>query len=395
MDGLIKRFAAEKDNDLMLCEHRGVAYQRDMNKNRTPYDEKYLATYNSFAYKKSDVAKAVNAGRIAMLKRHAPESAKVLDVGAASCAFINAALDAGYDAKGFDIIPDVEQRLKKEDLFSDNPEGFDVVTFWDSLEHIEEPANWLRNVKRGALLLVAVPIMTELKKIRESKHYKFGEHLYYWTDEGFINYMALYEYRLIEKSTHETDAGRSGIGAYVFVRDIPDYRDHIAAYVELHFSNPKYSRSSATELYLQTVAQEVRRIKPKSILDYGCGRSDISAHFWNDGTRYIERYDPAIIELKEWHVQSVDLALCLDVMEHIPMLYVDKVFSQIKSRSDTAIFAISTKLARAKLPDGRNSHVTLLTKDEWINWIKNVFGNIRLLKSNSETELVLITGTKI
>jgi hypothetical protein len=73
---------------------------------------------------------------------------------------------------------------------------------------------------------------------------------------------------------------------------------------------------------------------------------------------------------------------------------VDTVLSQIREKSGTAIFTISTKLARAKLPDGRNAHVTLLTRGEWTRWISDVFGPVETLPTNMEHELLLLAGPK-
>jgi hypothetical protein len=204
--------------------------------------------------------------------------------------------------------------------------------------------------------------------------------------------MAMYGFRLLEQSSHETDAGRESIAAFAFCRDLPDYQDHIAAYSEMH--STRFYGSSATELHLETVAGVVRELKPQSILDYGCGRSDLLAHFWMDGARTLERYDPAIPAFKRMRGDRVDLALCCDVLEHIPMAYVDRVLDEIKAKSGRCLFTISTKLARAKLPDGRNAHVTLMTRNEWKRWLGDAFGPVRELPSEFEHELVMLAGVQ-
>lgn len=390
MDRLIKRFDAEPDNDLMLCEHRGVAYQRDMTKGRIEYGAAYLANYD--AYAQGPLADAINAGRVELLKRHAKEGASVLDVGAASGIFVRRAVGEGFAANGFDVIPQAVARLKRDDLYASDITTFDAITMWDSIEHIEEPELTLRNVKKGALLFASVPIFADARRVRESKHYKPGEHLYYWTAQGFIDWMALYGFRLLEQSTHETDAGRDSIGAFAFVRDIPDYDDHIRLYMDMHAS--RHYGNSATELHLNAAAGVVRAMRPRSILDYGCGRSDLVAHFWRDGERRIARYDPAIPPIRRLPEGGFDLVLACDVMEHIPMASVDRVLTEIKGKSESAFFTISTKLARAKLPDGRNSHVTILRHSEWVRWLKEVFRKVEIQPETSEHELVLLAGPR-
>lgn len=385
---MIKRFDTEADNDLMLCEHRGVAYQRDMSKGRIHYGAAYLANYD--AYASGPLADAINAGRVAFVARHAPAGASVLDFGAASGIFVRRAVAAGFAAKGFDVIPEAVLRLKKDGLFADDLSAFDVITMWDSIEHLEQPQRSIRKMRKGAFLFVSVPVFEDLRRVRKSKHYKPGEHLYYWTPQGFIDWMALYGFRLLEQSAHETEAGRESIGAFAFCRDLPDYDDHIRLYMDLHAS--RHYGNSATELHLDTAAAIVRALQPRAILDYGCGRSDLVAHFWRDGERRIARYDPAIPPIRHMPEGPFDLVFVCDVMEHIPMTAVDRVLTEIHEKSQAALFTISTKLARAKLPDGRNTHVTLLRHSEWSRWIKEYFQKVETLSATSEHELVLLAG---
>lgn len=387
LDRLLKRFDSVSDGDLALNEKRGFAYQRPM---RTiPYDEAYQKKVA--AYEDTDIAKKVNAGRVAFVKRHAKsKEPNLLDWGAGSGSFARAAAAAGFDVKTYDANPFAQLQLGNDVGDKPNPYNFEILTLWDTIEHLEQPELVIKNVRKGGLLFVSLPIFIDLKKIRESKHYRPNEHLYYWTDEGFKSYMALYGFRCIETSTHEVDAGRDSIGAYAFVRDLPDYNDHIAAYQVIHGS--KHYGASATEEYLDVAAAVVRDRKPSSILDFGCGRSDLVAHFWLDGKRRIARYDPAIGPVKVMPEGVFDLIFCCDVLEHIPMADVDNIFAEIKQKGNVVLFTISTILARAKLPDGRNAHVTILSKQEWERWVRDTFGSLRVLKGKHEHELVVLTG---
>jgi 2-polyprenyl-3-methyl-5-hydroxy-6-metoxy-1,4-benzoquinol methylase len=388
MDRLIKRWTAARDSDLRLCEAHGVAYQKDMHSGRVPYDAKYLE--KCAAYDGSSIAKAVNSGRVALLARNLAEGATVLDIGAGSGAFVRDASALGFNAHGFDVIPEVADRLRADGKFSDDVAAFDAVTMWDAIEHMDNPETWLSRIAKGARLFVSVPVFTDLKRIRESKHYRPGEHLYYWTAQGFTDWMALYGFRLLETSTHETDAGRESIVAFAFIKDLPDYNDHIAAYQEIHAT--RFYGSSATELHLGSAAHVVAKLQPISILDYGCGRGDLLAHFWRDGKRRIERYDPAIPRFKQMPYGRFDLIFCNDVMEHIPMADVDRVLAEIKTKGSRVFFTISTKLAKARMPDGSNAHCTLLTREEWKRWIGDYFGNVRDMPSHWDHELILVAG---
>ncbi len=104
------------------------------------------------------------------------------------------------------------------------------------------------------------------------------------------------------------------------------------------------------------------------------------------------RYDPAVPKLWDRPRGRFDLVLCCDVMEHIPMAGIDRVLQDIKSFSHQAFFSISTKLAKAKLPDGRNAHVTILSDKEWKGWISSYFGHMTQIPGRWEHDLILVTG---
>lgn len=383
MDRLIKRWTSTKDDDLRVCHSRGVAFQADMKGNRVEYDQQYLDYYRGLMG--TDIAKALNAGRRAMVERYF--DGPILDVGIGSGEFLGTS-PAG--SCGVDVNPHAVEMLKAANQYSEDVSAFGAVTFWDSLEHIEAPEVYLKRVRRGAFVFVALPIFADLTKIRDSKHYKPSEHLYYFTEQGFIDWMALYGFRLLEVSSHETDAGRESIGAYAFCKDLPGYAEHIELYRQMH--EAKHYGSSATELHLGVVTRVVKAKKPQRILDYGAGRSDLVAHFYRDGEREVVRYDPAVPKLWDRPRGKFDLVLSCDVMEHIPMADIDRVLKDIKAHSNQAFFSISTKLAKAKLPDGRNAHVTLLTDSEWKGWISSYFGHMTQIPGRWEHDLILVTG---
>lgn len=217
MDRLIANFDAVEDGDLSLCESEGVAFQSEMQAARVPYDDSYFDKYAS--YEDTPVADALNRGRCALLARHAADGASVLDIGAGCGTFVRSAAAWGFESRGFDVIPKTVDYLKSIKAYASNPALFEVVTFWDSLEHIDNPGELLDAVQLGAVVLVAIPIFEDLRKVRESKHYRPGEHLYYFTEAGFIRWMGLRGFRLLEISDHETAAGRESIGAFAFYRD--------------------------------------------------------------------------------------------------------------------------------------------------------------------------------
>lgn len=183
MDRYIARFGSEADGDLRLCYGHGVAYQADMSQ-KIEYGDAYLANYETYAA--GPINQKLNNGRCALLARHAAPGATVLDIGAATGEFVRFARSWGFDAYGFDVIPEAVRRLQSAGLYADDIARFDVVTFWDSLEHIEDPGQLLDRIRPGAIVLAAIPVVSSLRKVRESKHYKPGEHFYHFCEPEFF-----------------------------------------------------------------------------------------------------------------------------------------------------------------------------------------------------------------
>lgn len=215
MDSFIGALDVVIDDDLAICEEAGVAYQvaRDY---RVPYDAAYFAKVS--AYEGGEIAERVNAGRVAFAMAQAPAGGLLLDYGCGSGAFLRAALAAGFEAFGFDVMLEAREWLTSRGLWADNPAAFDIVTVWDVLEHFENPGQFLGRLRPGAILLASVPIFADLRKIRASRHYRPGEHLTYWTAPGFIRWARAHGCELLGTSSHEVDAGRDSIGAFAFFK---------------------------------------------------------------------------------------------------------------------------------------------------------------------------------
>lgn len=384
MDGLIKRWDAVKDGDLVICKHRGVAYQRNIAQQLPPGQnaegENYFDHYA--ALDGSEIAKRINEGRVALVNKYVGEETEVLDVGIGCGQFI----EARPNTLGNDVNPKAIQWLGERDKLAENLERFRAFTFWDVLEHVAEPARYFKHMRDGSWLFACLPIFKDLDLVRKSKHYKPGEHLYYWTEPGFIEWMALYRWRLRERSIQEIIAGRDSIMSFAFVRDLPGYHETVDQYRQIY--SPHYGATAY--LYFKEIAREVIKLNPRSIIDYGCGRSDLVAHFWNDGRRRVEKYDPAIPQFETTPKGYFDLALCTDVLEHINMADVDRIFREIKDKAQRSLFTISLRPARKKLPDGRNAHVTLLTEDEWTRWVGSAFGMAKKVTHGAGEHLLML-----
>jgi SAM-dependent methyltransferase len=220
MDPIIATLpVSQVDEELTMCEDFGVAYQTDMMAGRVEYGADYLAKVD--AYDGNEVSKAVNAGRCAMMSRLLSPGSSVFDIGAGSGAFIREARHFGFKAYGDDVIPEARLRLRELGYLDDGSlQGeYDAVTAWDVLEHMEHPKDALCGLLPGTLLFASIPIFRDLRGIRSSKHYRPGEHLYYFTAQGFVDWMVRQGFAPIYESDHETRAGRESIGAFAFRRE--------------------------------------------------------------------------------------------------------------------------------------------------------------------------------
>lgn len=168
------------------------------------------------ALEHSDIAKRLTQVRVEMLRRHWDRPGTVLDVGVGAGTFV----DALPDCKGFDIQPAAVRWLQARGAFV-NPytDPVQVACFWDSLEHIPDPAAILANVQRYAM--VALPIFDDAAHVLRSKHFKPSEHCWYFTQGGLLTFMAAHGWRVLEINDYETKIGREGIKSYAFERVMP------------------------------------------------------------------------------------------------------------------------------------------------------------------------------
>lgn len=212
MDIFIKH-TAEFDGDLILCRGLGVAYQHDQSAS-VAYDIDYFDKYRG--YEGTEIAQRINAARLDLVSRHVAGDF-VLDIGVGSGEFVK----NRPNTFGYDINPAAAAWLKGCGLWSDRFEDFRAFTFWDVLEHVRDPGvDYFGRIAGGAWLFTSLPIFGDLTQVRVSKHYRPNEHYYYWTESGFVRWMARHGFTLREINEDETRAGRDSIVSFAF-RKVP------------------------------------------------------------------------------------------------------------------------------------------------------------------------------
>lgn len=210
LDRFIAAMPAEEDGDLMLCRDHGIGYQKDR-EHLVCYDEAYYS--KCAGYEGQEIAQKINAGRIALVQRHVGGN-RVLDVGIGSGEFIK----LRPNTCGCDVNPVAIEWLKRNDLWSEHLDHFAGVTMWDVLEHLQVPELYLRQINLHSYLFVSIPIFYALGAIRLSKHYRPGEHLQYYTEDGLIAWMDQHGFRVRERADFEIQAGRESILSFAFQR---------------------------------------------------------------------------------------------------------------------------------------------------------------------------------
>ncbi len=211
MDRIIANWPGARDADLIVCPGHGVAYQRDMSE-QVHYNGEYFDKY--IGYEDTPLANAINAGRIALVNKYVGADTPVLDIGIGSGEFIK----KRPNTFGYDINPKAIDWLRENMRLATSFAPFDGFTFWDVLEHVENPNDYFRRIHDGAYLFTSLPIFPDLTQIRKSKHYRPGEHLYYFTRDGFVDWMAAHHFKFLGWDDFEIEAGREAILSFAFRR---------------------------------------------------------------------------------------------------------------------------------------------------------------------------------
>lgn len=95
----------------------------------------------------------------------------------------------------------------------------------------------------------------------------------------------------------------------------------------------------------------------KTILDYGCGKGSLVKTLRDEAGLDARGYDPAV-DAFAGEPAAHDLVAAVDVMEHIEPDCLEDVLAHLSRLTRKILFvAISTKLAKRFLTDGRNTHL--------------------------------------
>lgn len=155
---------------LVVCEECGLLYE-----NPRFAEEVILQGYCSVSQSDHDSQHTMRRKSfylaLCSLRRSIPDpGAKILDIGAAGGAFLDAAQDFGYEAHGIEPSRYLVEQGKARglrlvqgtlDRHPFKPHSFDMVTLWDVLEHVVDPKAMLQQIrtllKPDGVLLINYP----------------------------------------------------------------------------------------------------------------------------------------------------------------------------------------------------------------------------------------------
>lgn len=172
-----RRYLGKNEWSILFgCKDCGSNYQQRIRKIPKKYDEDYFKSNHKKAYGKtySEDEKNIRSfskRRLAVIRRIAGltrgTAATLLDIGSALGTFCDEANHGGFKAKGAEIsafaraVSKKRYGIKTFRSIREVREKFDCVTLWFTLEHMENPSDWIKRcralLKKGGILAVSVP----------------------------------------------------------------------------------------------------------------------------------------------------------------------------------------------------------------------------------------------
>jgi hypothetical protein len=153
------------------------------------YDEAYF--YNMLRMY-SPTAKQICEARWNFVKE--ANARTVLDYGS-GCGFFKAFAPAGVEVDTYDIMPVPITGIRRSE--------YDLVCFWDVLEHIPDFAELANIILSANYIAVTVPIKPENLPWEDYKHYKPFEHIHHFTQQSIKALLSKFGFDCIKEGTPE------------------------------------------------------------------------------------------------------------------------------------------------------------------------------------------------
>jgi 2-polyprenyl-3-methyl-5-hydroxy-6-metoxy-1,4-benzoquinol methylase len=125
-----------------------------------------------------------------------------------------------------------------------------------------------------------------------------------------------------------------------------------------------FGKRKSLPKYLETI---IDNCNPTSVLDFGCGvGSLVNTLALKYPQKNIYGYDPGNENFSnKFKNQKFDLVISTDVLEHVEPEFLDQTLEFLKEKSNRFYHLIALAPSKVILPDGRNAHLILKSKDWW------------------------------
>ena len=174
------------------------------------YDRSYEIRYSRYA--KTVRGHNIQNLRYDTILRHIPNnvsSYRLLDFGCGVGNFLERINNGGgIKAKGFDVNP-YSKHSDIEVLFG----GYDIVTFWDSLEHLNNPRQVILGLGPEYLFICTPSVDDwdgELRDLTSWRHYMPSEHCHYFGEKSLTKLLLSCDYKVLEVNYNESKERNSG-----------------------------------------------------------------------------------------------------------------------------------------------------------------------------------------
>ena len=159
--------------------------------------------------------------------------------------------------------------------------------------------------------------------------------------------------------------------------------DYIKQYELLYKIKKNYGKTSI-KLY-DMLEKIINDLNILSVLDYGCGKSKLLDLIKKNKKIKVYKYDPAIKKYSKLTKNKVNLVICTDVLQHVPLYDLDRVLKEIKSKGIYILFYIKCTNHKTKLPNKTYANCTVYDKKWWLEKLSNYYDDIKEIKVSDLT----------
>jgi len=156
------------------------------------YDKDYYDRYIERA--KSTLGQAIYKARWELIGKHLQKGI-VLDYGCGPN-ISNESAPKTFETYGYDINP-------SSGLTKIPDKKWDAILFWDSLEHIPDFGGEIKKLDPEYLFITTPNLEAVNGSIKEWKHYRPGEHIYYFDQYSLEVILDNFGYEILEKNFEE------------------------------------------------------------------------------------------------------------------------------------------------------------------------------------------------